>query len=73
MSARSCRGSFVGAFVVLAASPSLRAAPPWAKMVLFKHLEADPHELYPIADANGPWMIMAATFSGEGAEEQARS
>ncbi len=48
------------------------AAPPWAKLVVFKHLAADPNELYPITDGNGPWMIMAATFSGEGAEQQAR-
>ena len=60
------------ALVAIAASRAVWAAPPWTKLVLFKHLEADPAELYPISDENGPWMIMAATFSGEGAEEQAR-
>ena len=45
---------------------------PWARLVLFKHLEADPESMYPISDQNGPWMIMAATFSGNGAEDQAR-
>src|SRR5262249_10263125 len=49
-----------------------QAAPPWTKMVLFKHLEADPNEMYAISDDNGPWMILAASFSGEGAEEQAQ-
>jgi hypothetical protein len=47
------------------------AAPPWAKMVVFKHLEARQNELYPITDENGPWLIMATTFTGERAEEQA--
>ncbi|MBI3839015.1 MAG: hypothetical protein HY288_13935 [Planctomycetia bacterium] len=52
--------------------PGAGAAPAWSKLVLFKHLEADPAEMYPITEDNGPWMIMAATFSGDGAAEQAR-
>jgi hypothetical protein len=39
---------------------------------VFQHLEADPNSLYPIDENNGPWMIMAATFSGQGAQDQAR-
>ena len=58
--------------VAIAASRAVWAAPPWTKLLLFKHLEADPAELYPITDENGPWLIMAATFSGEGAKEQVR-
>lgn len=58
--------------VVAASLPSsLEAAPPWAKMVVFKHLEAKQSEMYPITDQNGPWLIMAATFTGEKAEDQA--
>lgn len=34
---------------------------------------ADPHAEYPLTENNGPWLIMAATFSGDGAEQQARS
>src|SRR5207253_3235044 len=48
------------------------AAPPWSKLAMFKHLEADPHETYPISEENGPWMIMATSFTGEGAEDQAQ-
>jgi hypothetical protein len=48
------------------------AAAPWSKIIGFRRLAADPTELYPVADTNGPWTIMAATFSGDGAEEQAR-
>ena len=59
----------LGAIVV--ARP-LAAAPPWHKLVVFKHLEADPDKLYAIDENNGPWMILAATFTGQGAEDQAR-
>lgn len=61
-------------FALLAAAAPGRAwaAPPWAKLSVFKRLEAKPAEMYPISDANGPWMIMAATFTGEGAAEQAQ-
>jgi hypothetical protein len=57
---------------VLALARPLVAAPPWSKLVVFKHLEADPNEMYPINENNGPWTIMAATFTGAGAADQAR-
>jgi hypothetical protein len=72
MLVRSVTWVMVGALAALACCATLSAAPPWAKMVLFKHLEADPNEMYPISDRNGPWMIMATTFSGDGAQEQAQ-
>ena len=56
---------------IIAARP-LAAAPPWNKLMVFKHLEADPDKLYAIDENNGPWMILAATFTGQGAEDQAR-
>ncbi|HEX3728095.1 MAG TPA: hypothetical protein VHV08_17710 [Pirellulales bacterium] len=66
--------SLVFCAVAMLAQPAwLAAAPPWSKLVLFKHLEANPDEMYPISEDNGPWMIMAATFTGEGAADQARS
>lgn len=60
------------AVVALACCEQALAAPPWAKMVVFKHLEADPNEMYAITQDNGPWTIMVATFNGDGAAEQAR-
>ena len=72
MPGRMCSWLVLAALFGLVAPRLATAAPPWAKLVVFKHLEADPNELYPITDGNGPWMIMAATFSGEGSEEQAR-
>jgi len=60
---------FLAAAAITAAA---EAAPPWVKIIPFKHVEADPSNSYPISENNGPWMIMATTFSGEGAEDQAR-
>jgi hypothetical protein len=36
-------------------------------------VDADPGAEYSLTENNGPWLIMAATFSGEGAERQARA
>ncbi len=68
------KGSWLVLFVLLVAASSrvASAAAPWSKIIGFRRLEANPAELYPIADTNGPWMIMATTFSGDGAEDQAR-
>jgi hypothetical protein len=71
MFARSFSWLATGLLVCLATAPVV-AAPPWNKMVLFKHLEANPSEMYPLTSENGPWTIMAATFCGEGAEQQAQ-
>lgn len=68
---RSLTCVMLALLATLGLGQSLRAAPPWAKMVVFKHLEARQHEMYPITDQNGPWLITAATFTGEGADQQA--
>ncbi len=54
----------------LSASPA-NAAPPWEKLMVLKRVEADPDKDYALSKENGPWMIMACSFSGEGADEQA--
>jgi len=48
------------------------AAPPWAKLVTFNRVDADPEKTYRLSEDSGPWMITACSFSGEGAEAQAR-
>jgi hypothetical protein len=48
------------------------AEPLWRKLVPVRRVAADPSGDYQLRDENGPWLIVAATFSGEGAEEQAR-
>lgn len=51
--------------------PVLTAAPPWQALPLFSRVECDPDNPYTLTDQHGPWLIMAVTFSGEGAEKQA--
>ncbi len=46
------------------------AAPPWATLVPFKKVEADPNKNYELDEKQGPWMIMAASFAGPTAEQQ---
>ncbi|HEY2895313.1 MAG TPA: hypothetical protein VGJ16_13905 [Pirellulales bacterium] len=53
------------------ASPTA-AAPPWATLVPFKKVEADPKKSYELEEAHGPWMILAATFAGPTAEQQSQ-
>jgi hypothetical protein len=59
-------------FVVLASDAVTSAAPPWEAMVPFKRIDADPNNAYPVAETNGPWMIVATTFHGENADKQAQ-
>src|SRR5690606_5867580 len=42
------------------------------RMNLFKRVSANPEADYALNESHGPWLIMAATFSGDGAEAQAR-
>jgi len=51
---------------------SARAALPLTSLLSFSRVDADPDKDYRVGEENGPWMIMACPFSGEGAEQQAR-
>ncbi len=55
----------------LAAQPAV-AQGPLQRLNLFKRVPADPQADYALTESHGPWLIMAATFSGDGAEAQAR-
>jgi hypothetical protein len=46
-------------------------AAPW-DLIGIKRVEADPNKDYRLAENNGPWMILAVTFSGDQARQQAR-
>ncbi|HUY36598.1 MAG TPA: hypothetical protein VMV69_27935, partial [Pirellulales bacterium] len=39
------------------------ASPPWQKVAIFKKIESDPDKAYPLTENQGPWVIMAITFS----------
>lgn len=47
------------------------AAAPWENLFTLHRVEADPNKEYRLQDENGPWLIMASSFSGDGAESQA--
>jgi len=57
----------VGALCAASAAQSA----PWSDLISLKHVDTDPAKPYTIAEENGPWMVMACTFSGDGAEKQA--
>jgi hypothetical protein len=64
--------SLLIAFAVwLACSLNAAAGTPWQKMAIFRQVEADADKNYELADSHGPWLITAATFSGDEAAEQA--
>jgi hypothetical protein len=48
------------------------ASPPWATLVPFKKTDADPKKVYELDESRGPWMVMAASFAGPTAEQQAQ-
>lgn len=51
--------------------PALAAAAPWDKLLTFKRVEADPNKTYALSQDHGPWVILACTFSGDHAKQQA--
>lgn len=68
------RTGLLAALCCVGVPGALRAASPLTKLIQapLKRIEADPNKEYVVTDSNGPWMIMAAAFTGDGAEEQAR-
>lgn len=52
--------------------PPVEAGDPLAGLFSFARVEAHRDKAYPLTDENGPWLIMACSFSGEGAEQQAQ-
>lgn len=50
---------------------ALAAAAPWEKLLTLQRVEADPEKTYTLTEQNGPWLIVACTFSGENAAKQA--
>ena len=65
--------SVVGIVVltVVAAIPTAVQAGPLDDLFTARRVEADPDKDYQLTKANGPWLVMACTFSGKNAYEQA--
>jgi hypothetical protein len=49
------------------------AEPFWRQVMPRKKVEANPNADYNLAENNGPWLIMAASFTGELGEQEARA
>ena len=62
----------VGVIASAALVSSATAAPPWATLVPFRKVDADPNKSYDLEEKHGPWMIMAASFAGQSADQQAQ-
>ncbi|OHB79882.1 MAG: hypothetical protein A2W31_18310 [Planctomycetes bacterium RBG_16_64_10] len=70
---RRLRLLLVAPILVAALWPGRLAAEPlWRKVIPGRRVAADPKADYWLTDEDGPWLIVAATFSGDGAEDQAR-
>ncbi len=63
---------FVLVFALGFESPADAARPLWQKFVPRKQVEADPEAEYTLSKERGPWLVLAASFSGAEAEQQAR-
>jgi len=44
---------------------------PWERLIPFRRVESDPDKTYRLTEGQGPWMILATSFAGPGAEKQA--
>ncbi len=63
---------FFVALSMLANLAASRADTRWTSFIPFrKSVEADASNRYELTEAEGPWLILAASFAGPGAEEQA--
>jgi hypothetical protein len=50
----------------------LRAENPLLALLPFRIIDADPTKSYTLTPENGPWVIVASSFVGDGAEQQSR-
>jgi len=57
--------------LAIGATSAVAAPPSWATLVPFKKIEADTNKTYELDEKHGPWIIMAASFAGAAAEQQA--
>ena len=44
----------------------------WLPTSWFPHAKTDPQAMYPLSDRSGPWLVLATTFRGDGARDDAR-
>lgn len=49
-----------------------QAEPFWKKLPLVRRVEADPNKTYALEEDHGPWLVLATTFAGDNAQQQAK-
>ncbi len=49
------------------------AAPPLRGIFASRRVEANPNTYYNLSERNGPWMVFAGSFAGEGSERDAKA
>ena len=64
--------SLLGVGLVLGLSSPTKAAP-WDKLFTTVRVEAEPNKTYTLTEENGPWLIMACSFNGDDARQQANA
>jgi hypothetical protein len=52
--------------------PMVAAAAPWDTLMTNNRVDADPEKSYAVTERNGPWMVMACSFSGKDGPRQAQ-
>lgn len=68
------RSVMLGLVVAAGLAGTSWAESPWKRIGFVKQrVEANPQVDYALTQQNGPWMIMAATFSSDGADAQAKA
>jgi hypothetical protein len=59
--------------VLLIGDTLLTAASPLRGIFASRHVKANPNASYNLSEQNGPWMIFAGSFAGEGSERDANA
>ena len=70
----TARGGWLGLGILglVAWCPVAVAGNPFDKLLTAHRVDADPQKDYKVTEKNGPWMISACSFAGDGAEQQAK-
>ena len=75
----TCRSPFRRAATAALAAVAMTFAPSsafaqsgWLPTSWFTPTQADPKAMFPLAEQDGPWLVLATTFRGEGARDDAR-
>jgi len=72
MSVRACASILSLVLAALVTTTTLAAPPNLLKLVPFRRVEADAEKSYEVSEQNGPWLVFATSFAGEGARRDAQ-